>query len=244
MPVFDLDEHGSPVGMWIKLTVGGVTRLGYGSVPSGQADAVKVLIGDALRNAAMRFGVALDLWAKGDRADPTAENATASAGHAARRGNRQSAGDAWEQSTPAPPRQPQNGSQNGAQLHAAPSWLDTALEKAAKFTTEGEGTELWQESIARANAHEITPADARQIQGLITGQVEYLRTEAMNKALSLLPENDEWRLKVQELADTETAREAIAEVGREVGSKVRAGRIVHAITARWPKAAEQEAAAA
>ncbi len=60
-----------------------MTRLGYGSVPGSQPDAVKVLIGDALRNAAMRFGVALDLWAKGDRADPTAENATASAGRRA-----------------------------------------------------------------------------------------------------------------------------------------------------------------
>jgi hypothetical protein len=84
LPVFDLDSSGSPVGLWIRLTVGGVSRLGYGSVPSGQNDAVKVLIGDALRNAAMRFGVALDLWAKGDRADPTAENPVASAGEAVR----------------------------------------------------------------------------------------------------------------------------------------------------------------
>ena len=86
MPVLDTDDSGNPVGLWIRLTVGNVTRLGYGSVPSGQPDAVKVLIGDALRNAAMRFGVALDLWAKGDRADPTAENATASAGKASRNG--------------------------------------------------------------------------------------------------------------------------------------------------------------
>ena len=105
MPVFDMDAQGGPVGLWIKLTVGGVTRLGYGSVPSGQADAVKVLIGDALRNAAMRFGVALDLWAKGDRADPTAENATASAGRASRRGGGQSAGDVFEQAAPAPTQQ-------------------------------------------------------------------------------------------------------------------------------------------
>ncbi len=91
LPVFDADDRGNPVGLWIRLTVGGVTRLGYGSVPYDQPDAVKVLIGDALRNAAMRFGVALDLWAKGDRADPTAENATASAGQAARNGRQQPA---------------------------------------------------------------------------------------------------------------------------------------------------------
>lgn len=54
-------------GMWIRLTVCGVTRLGYGH-PDGKkgGDAIKEVIGDALRNAAMRFGAALDLWHKGD----------------------------------------------------------------------------------------------------------------------------------------------------------------------------------
>jgi hypothetical protein len=85
LPIFDTDAKDNPVGFWIKLTVLGVTRRGYGSCPSGQNDAVKVLIGDALRNAAMRFGVALDLWAKGDRADPSAENAVHAGGQAARR---------------------------------------------------------------------------------------------------------------------------------------------------------------
>lgn len=85
LPILDTDDRGNPVGMWIKLTVLGVSRLGYGSCPSNQTDAVKVLIGDALRNAAMRFGVALDLWAKGDRADPSTENAVGAPGTAARR---------------------------------------------------------------------------------------------------------------------------------------------------------------
>ena len=52
--------------LWIRLTVCGVTRLGVGSVGSGAFDTEKQLIGDALRNAAMRFGVALDLWAKSE----------------------------------------------------------------------------------------------------------------------------------------------------------------------------------
>ena len=104
LPVLDTDIQGNPVGLWIKLTVGGVTRLGYGSCPSGQSDAVKVLVGDAVRNAAMRFGVALDLWAKGERADPTAENATASGGQAARRGSRrENAADAGDSASPQPP---------------------------------------------------------------------------------------------------------------------------------------------
>jgi hypothetical protein len=61
-----LDEQGLPRydvkgGLWIRLTICGVTRLGYGDGPDP-----KQRIGDAIRNAAMRFGVALDLWAKED----------------------------------------------------------------------------------------------------------------------------------------------------------------------------------
>jgi hypothetical protein len=57
-------------GLWIKLTVGGVSRLGYGHAETKsfqEAGArLKEVIGDALRNAGMRFGCALDLWHKGD----------------------------------------------------------------------------------------------------------------------------------------------------------------------------------
>ena len=69
---FSVDDRGLPVldsdgGMWIKLTVCGVTRLGYGDAQGKSGgDATKERIGDALRNAAMRFGCALDLWHKGD----------------------------------------------------------------------------------------------------------------------------------------------------------------------------------
>jgi hypothetical protein len=66
-----LDANGLPAidrdgGLWIKLTVCGVTRLGYGDAQGKTGgDAMKERIGDALRNAAMRFGAALDLWHKG-----------------------------------------------------------------------------------------------------------------------------------------------------------------------------------
>lgn len=60
----ELDVNG---GLWIRLTVCGQTRLGYGHAGTKKGgDAVKEVIGDALRNAAMRFGAALDLWHKGD----------------------------------------------------------------------------------------------------------------------------------------------------------------------------------
>jgi len=48
-------------GLWIRLTVCGVTRPGF-----GDGKNPKEMIGDAIRNAAMRFGVALDLWSKED----------------------------------------------------------------------------------------------------------------------------------------------------------------------------------
>lgn len=62
LPVIDSDG-----GLWIKLTVCGMTRPGYGDAQGKVGgDAMKERIGDALRNAAMRFGAALDLWHKGD----------------------------------------------------------------------------------------------------------------------------------------------------------------------------------
>lgn len=65
LPLFDASG-----GLWIRLTVCGVTRLGYGHAAGKDfADPgarEKEIIGDALRNAAMRFGAALELWHKGE----------------------------------------------------------------------------------------------------------------------------------------------------------------------------------
>jgi hypothetical protein len=57
-------ENGLPLAdkegnLWIKLTVLGVTRPGV-----GDGKNMKERIGDAIRNGAMRFGVALNLWSK------------------------------------------------------------------------------------------------------------------------------------------------------------------------------------
>lgn len=66
------DERGFPRldennGLWIRLTVCGVTRIGYGDAQGKEGgDAMKERIGDALRNAAMRFGAALEYWHKGE----------------------------------------------------------------------------------------------------------------------------------------------------------------------------------
>lgn len=61
-PIFD--DVG---GIWIELTVCGVTRIGYGFPERLKGgNAIKEAIGDAIRNAAMRFGVGLEFWFKGD----------------------------------------------------------------------------------------------------------------------------------------------------------------------------------
>lgn len=74
------DEMGLPAldrqgNLWIRLTIHGVTRIGVGD--SGNGKGPKEAVGDAIRNAAMRFGVALDLWSKeelesGGKFDPVA----------------------------------------------------------------------------------------------------------------------------------------------------------------------------
>ena len=68
-------ERNGMLNMWIQLTFGGVTRPGVGTVQSGKPDAEKELIGNALRNAAMRFGAALDLWSKSERESGTSIDA-------------------------------------------------------------------------------------------------------------------------------------------------------------------------
>lgn len=80
------DEQGLPLfdrngGMWIRLTVLGITRYGYGDAQGKSGpNAVKEVIGDAIRNAAMRFGVATYLWSKSDKAEHMREFEEAPAG--------------------------------------------------------------------------------------------------------------------------------------------------------------------
>jgi hypothetical protein len=64
-PLSVISARGRP--RFMKACASPCTRLGYGHAGEKQGgDAIKELIGDALRNAAMRFGAALDLWHKGD----------------------------------------------------------------------------------------------------------------------------------------------------------------------------------
>lgn len=78
---YALDAMGLPAiingNLWIKLTVCGVTRPGVGDAEGG--NSLKIMIGDAIRNAGMRFGMGLDLWSKEDLHDFTAAQGTVEA---------------------------------------------------------------------------------------------------------------------------------------------------------------------
>ena len=67
-PVIGLQNN--RVVMWGRLTLLGKTLPGVGTCEASKPDPEKELIGDFLRNAAMRFGVATKLWSKADGADP------------------------------------------------------------------------------------------------------------------------------------------------------------------------------
>lgn len=77
------DERGLPAldangGLWIRLTVAGVTRIGYGGADGKEGDdAVKEAISDAIKVTAMRFGVGLDLWRKEEASGKPSDDTSA-----------------------------------------------------------------------------------------------------------------------------------------------------------------------
>ncbi|MEG1246511.1 hypothetical protein [Gordonibacter sp.] len=69
-----VDSDGVPIirggSMWIELTVLGITRKGVGDAGSKiGTNATKEIVGDAIRNAAMRFGCGLEMWFEQDDDD-------------------------------------------------------------------------------------------------------------------------------------------------------------------------------
>lgn len=69
-PYVERDDKGNAVGLWIWLHLCGTKIPGYGSVEPGKRDAIKELIGDALRNCGMRRGCGGSLWTKPKKEQP------------------------------------------------------------------------------------------------------------------------------------------------------------------------------
>lgn len=61
-----ITTRGTTAQMWGYLTVLGKRVLCIGTCDMGKSDVAKELIGDLLRNGAMRFGIALALWSKAE----------------------------------------------------------------------------------------------------------------------------------------------------------------------------------
>jgi len=57
-------QDGNLLTLWGYLTVCGVRRLCVGTCEARKAESSKELLGDALRNGAMRFGIGTKLWSK------------------------------------------------------------------------------------------------------------------------------------------------------------------------------------
>lgn len=127
------------VGLWIALTVSGITRPGFGGGKN-----VKEAIGDAIRNAAMRFGVALDLWSKEDlHAEDSGAGAGASGGPVEATGQpaptNSYANKVPKQKAPASRKAPTPEEvaaviAGGQSIIASGAWKPEALQKSAKAT--------------------------------------------------------------------------------------------------------------
>lgn len=154
------DAQGLPLiangGLWIRLTVFGVTRLGFGDAP-GKRDATKELIGDAIRNAAMRFGVGTYLWSKSNDAKVLAAGGDLDAERdkpPAQTGAPQNGGPVG----PAPERQPWQEACVEAWNHLSPA----AQEVSRNHWPEGAAGPA---NIAREHAEAALDVMARAAQG-------------------------------------------------------------------------------
>jgi hypothetical protein len=130
LPAFD--QNG---GMWIRLTIAGVTRLGYGDAAGKTGpNAVKEAIGDALRNAGMRFGVGLDMRRK-ETTDSEADAPRA-----------------------APAKSQQAPSAPATQTDI--DWAEKFEERLNRSTNSQALKERWEELQAAHNSGRVTEADA------------------------------------------------------------------------------------
>jgi hypothetical protein len=150
-----LPQYDRTGGLWIRLTVGGVTRIGYGNAEGKQTQDAgardKEVIGDALRNAAMRFGTALELWHKGDLYGPAGDGGGTDDDHNDTRNARQAAmGNA---NGAAPPDQRSPAAPPPGRRSAAAAKTTSATSTSSVGVTEGQAKNL----LAKIKSLDMTP---------------------------------------------------------------------------------------
>ena len=198
-------EYGTPMfandGLWIRLTVLGVTRLGFGDAQGKSGpNAVKEAIGDAIRNAAMRFGVGTYLWSKSEEAqvlaaggDPTPEPEVKDQPRQERQEPRQGRQQRSRAQETAPAAQP---AQETAQ--AAPEGITNAEAEALAVRLRAlpeEGAAkvraLYQQNRGPKNLAELT----REQFATVEGWVEAAEIEAAQAAVAdAVAGEDPWTL--------------------------------------------------
>lgn len=163
-PAIGTSANGRDAVMWVRLTVCGVTRAEVGMVPLGSHELEKQLVSDAITRAAMRFGVALNLWAKGEL-----EPAHQDPDGAPRSGGRRS-GQAAQGGSPPPPAPPPTAD-DGHPRRVPAAWV--------------------REMSAKADAARVTQAVRREIATKVsdgrTGSLSALNeteVEAAERALA------------------------------------------------------------
>lgn len=158
-----LSADGSPVGLWIHLIVGGVRKPGYGSCEKGKPEAVKELIGDALRNAGLSFGIAWKLWAKGERTGGDAEAHGAPEGN----GHQQGKDEDWRNLPPVNKPRRQGGNGQAQEAPPPPAADDPALGAWAAKLDEITSVEDVERALNELDReHESGHLDSRQYKGL------------------------------------------------------------------------------
>jgi hypothetical protein len=188
---FGVDSSGLPAvtkdgndwSLWIRLTIGGVTKPGVGclTVERFTTEPYKQLISDAIRNASMRFGVALDLWAKSELDHTSADQPSADGGGRAETPPIPSSAPAANLSSGSTQDEP--GSATAVTPQASSPTSSPQSNAAAPTGSGGEGREAalppdQLRSDLRERIERLTDAQRLQLKALWTGA----RLVALDKA--------------------------------------------------------------
>jgi hypothetical protein len=145
------------------------------------------------------------------------------------------------------PEPPEDGS--SAVPDDSPEWtVDQAIEEAAGLKSEPEGQRLFREAAAKAKSGKCTPDEATHIQNIITARIQDRRKQAATEELRPLIDGNPWRDTILDLGGDFEARNLLAEVQQQLGSKQiddgTAEMLSRAIVAMRPKAALADSQAA
>lgn len=125
--------------MWGELRLLGQARLGVGSVRADKQELDKELVGDFLRNAAMRFGICLSLWTKQEWDDLNTSKAPAP--------KAKQTGTAAKTSAKAPTASPEAGSEMLSDAQLAQFQAACAREKISPELVAANAGVKWGEPI-------------------------------------------------------------------------------------------------